>query len=142
MYEARVGRRLGICIYLIVDIFKQTSLFAANNSFDLGKQSSQKSWTKLLKLLAKIHVNEFIFKVFNFTKKHDEAYPRIIQAYSGIFRDPCNPEIFRTVVHPEPWHIHNTGIFRTPVYSERWHIQKPRHIQNDFKHLWWSVLRN
>ena len=31
----------------------QISIFAANNNFGLWKQSSQKSWTKLLKLFAK-----------------------------------------------------------------------------------------
>ena len=33
--------------------FEQINLFAANNNFGLKKQSSQKSWTRLLKLLAK-----------------------------------------------------------------------------------------
>ena len=36
------------------------------------------------------------------TFRHKQAYPGIIQAYSGIFRALCNPGIFRTVIHPEP----------------------------------------
>ena len=64
------------------------------------------------------------------TFRHNQAYPGIIQAYSGIFKTLCNPGIFRTVVYPEPWHIQNQkhmqnpGIFTTLVYSE------PRYIQN------------
>ena len=38
---------------------------------------------------------------------HNQAYPGVIQAYSGTFRTLCNPCIFRTVVYPEPWHIQN-----------------------------------
>ena len=41
---ARNGARDWILIYLMI-IFKKISVFAANNRFDLGKQSSQKSWT-------------------------------------------------------------------------------------------------
>ena len=41
-------------IYLFVDVFKKISIFAANNSFGLPKQSlRKKSWSKLIKLLAK-----------------------------------------------------------------------------------------
>ena len=54
----------------------------------------------------------------------------------------CYPDIFETVVHPEPEaylelrHIHSPGIFRTHLYSERWrHIQNLRHIQNPVTHL-------
>ena len=36
------------------------------------------------------------------TFRHNQAYPGIIQAYSGIFKTLCNPGIFRTVVYPEP----------------------------------------
>ena len=59
----------------------------------------------------------------------------------GIFRNLCNPGIFRTLVgiyrtktYSEPWYIENRGIFRTLVYSEPWHIQNP------VKHLLWSVF--
>ena len=36
------------------------------------------------------------------TFRHKQAYPGIIQAYSGIFKTLCNPDIFRSVVYPEP----------------------------------------
>ena len=51
---------------------------------------------------------------------HNQTYPAIIQAYSGI----------------EPWHIHNPGIFRTLLHSECWHIQNLRHIQIYAMQLW------
>ena len=75
------------------------------------------------------------------TFRHNQAYPRIIQAYSGIFKTPCNSIIFTTIVSPELRHIENQkriqnpGILRIPVYSESWHIQNPRLIQNPIKHL-------
>ena len=34
--------------------------------------------------------------------RHNQAYPGIILAYSGISRTLCNPGVFRTVVHAEP----------------------------------------
>ena len=58
------------------------------------------------------------------TFRHNQAYPGIIQAYSGKFRTLCYPEIFKTVVHPEPWHIQNQkhiqnlDIFRMLAYSK------------------------
>ena len=61
--------------------------------------------------------------------RHNQAYPGITLAYSGIFKTLCNPGIFRTVVYPEPWHIQNQkliqnpGIFRTLEYSESPQIQ-------------------
>ena len=64
------------------------------------------------------------------TFKDNQAYPGIIQAYSGIFKTLCNPGIFRNVIYPEPWHIQNhkhiqnLGIFRTMVYSEPPYIQR------------------
>ena len=36
-----------------------------------------------------------------FRHKHIQTYPGIIQAYSGIFRTPCYPDMFKTVVYPE-----------------------------------------
>ena len=65
--------------------------------------------------------------------RHNQAYPGIIQAYSGIFSTLCkpgnlglwyiqNPDIFRT-----------RSIFRTPVYSERWHIQNSGHQTSTIK---------
>ena len=67
--------------------------------------------------------------------RHNQAYPGIIQACSGIFRTLHNPDIFRNLVEPriqnlgsvaysepdaysEPWHIQNPGVFRTLAYSE------------------------
>ena len=80
------------------------------------------------------------------TFKHNQVYPGIIQAYSGIFKTLFNPGIFRIMVYPEPWHsepkaysetwhIHNFDIFRTRAYFECWHIQNPKHMQNIVKHL-------
>ena len=63
------------------------------------------------------------------TLRHDQTYPGIIQACSGIFRTLCYPNIF-----------YNCGISRTLIYSEpepyseRWHIQNLRHIQNPVAH--------
>ena len=88
------------------------------------------------------------------TFRHNQTYPGIIQAYSGIFRTLCYPGIFKTVVCPEPWHfqnqnsepyseprhIHNSGTFRTPLHSERWHIQNLRHIQNPVGHIYDEAL--
>ena len=36
------------------------------------------------------------------TFRHNQAYLGIIQAYSGIFRTLSYPDIFQTVVYPEP----------------------------------------
>ena len=75
------------------------------------------------------------------TFRHNQTYPGISPAYSGIFRTLCYPDIFKTVVYPEletysePWYIHIPGTFRTLVYLERWHIENARHIQNPVKHL-------
>ena len=44
--EGTGDREFFICS---IDIFKQITLFAANNSFSLRKQSSQKSLKRLLK---------------------------------------------------------------------------------------------
>ena len=60
------------------------------------------------------------------TFRHNQGYPGITQAYSGIFK---------TLAYLERWYFQNPSIFRTPVYSERWHIQNPRHTQNPVKHL-------
>ena len=63
------------------------------------------------------------------TFMHNQAYPRIIQVYSGIFRTLCDPGILKTVVYSEPWHIQNQkhiqnpGMFTTLVYSEPMYIQ-------------------
>ena len=81
------------------------------------------------------------------TFRHNQTYGGIIQAYSGIFRALCYPDIFKTVVssrtltysepeaYSKPQHVHNSDTFRTPLYSERWYIQNLRHIQNPVVHL-------
>ena len=84
------------------------------------------------------------------TFKHNQTCPRIIQAYSEIFRTLPYPDIFKTGIfrtliyykqeaYSEPRHIHNPAIFRTPLYSERWHIQNLRHIQYPVAHPRGSV---
>ena len=75
------------------------------------------------------------------TLSHNQTYPGIIQAYSGIFRTLCYPDIFyncgisRTLTYSEseaysePWYIQNSAIFRTLAYTNL------RHIQNRIAHL-------
>ena len=58
------------------------------------------------------------------TFRHNQPHPGIIQAYSGIFRTLCYPDIFhnrgisrtrsifRTLVYSEPRYIQNAGIFK------------------------------
>ena len=64
------------------------------------------------------------------TCRHNQTHPWIIQAYLNILITLCYPDIFETVVYPEPWHIQNQkhiqnpGLFTTLVYSE------PSYIQN------------
>ena len=48
------------------------------------------------------------------TFRHNQAYPGITQAYSGISRALCNSGIFRTMVYLEPWHILNQKHIRNP----------------------------
>ena len=36
------------------------------------------------------------------TFRHNQTYPGNTQAHSGIFRTLCYPDIFKTVVYPEP----------------------------------------
>ena len=58
------------------------------------------------------------------TFRHNQPYPGIIWAYSGIFRTLYNPGI-------DPWYIQNPEIcstgsmFKTLAYSELWYIQNP-----------------
>ena len=75
------------------------------------------------------------------TLRHNQTYPGIIQAYSGIFRTLCYPDIFyncgisRTLTYSEseaysePWYIQNSAILRTLAYTNL------RHIQNRIAHL-------
>ena len=73
------------------------------------------------------------------TFRHNQTYPGIIQAYSGIFRTLRYPDI--TVICLEPWHIQsqkyiqNPGIFTTLVHSE------PRYIQNAGIFKIWEIFR-
>ena len=55
LYKTMARKRgLGPWIFHIhIDLFKLISLFGASSSFGLRKQSSQKSWTKLLKTFSK-----------------------------------------------------------------------------------------
>ena len=70
------------------------------------------------------------------TFSHNLTYPEIIQA-----KNPVLPNIFKTVVYREPWHIQyqkhiqNPGIFTTRVYSE------PRYIQNAGIFKIWGIYR-
>ena len=41
------------------------------------------------------------------TFRHNQTYPRIVQTYSGLFKTLYNPDMFRTAVYPELWHIQN-----------------------------------
>ena len=51
--------------------------------------------------------------------RHNQTYPGIMQAYSGIFRTLCHPDIF-----------YNCGISRTLTYSEPEAYSEPRYIQS------------
>ena len=44
------------------------------------------------------------------TFRHNQAYPGIIQVYSGILSILCNPDM----VYPEPWHIQNQKHIQNP----------------------------
>ena len=57
------------------------------------------------------------------TFKHNQAYPEIIQAYSGILKNLCNPGIFI-----KPGYIQKLDIFRTRRIFRKLTIQNPRHI--------------
>ena len=75
------------------------------------------------------------------TFRHNQTFPGIIQAYSGILRTLSYRDIFKTVVYPKPWHIQNqkhiqnSGIFTTLVYSE------PVYIQNAGIFKIWGIFR-
>ena len=54
IFTPKIMTHGGPCIFNVpIVIFGQISLFAANNNFGIGRQSSQKSWPRLLKLLGK-----------------------------------------------------------------------------------------
>ena len=56
------------------------------------------------------------------TFKHNQAYPGIIRAYSGIFGTRCNRGI-------EPWYIQNPDIFSNYNYFCR--ISLPRSLLHE-----------
>ena len=99
--------------------------------------------------LQRVNVKQKRFRQI-YALRLNQTYPRIIQAYSGIFKTLSYPEIFKTGIsrtptyykqeaYSEPRHIHNPAIFRTRLYSERWHIQNLRHIQYPVAHPRGSV---
>ena len=57
------------------------------------------------------------------TFRHNQAYPGIIEVYSGIFRALCYHDIFETVVYQNPDIFRTRSIFTTLVYSEPPQIQ-------------------
>ena len=69
------------------------------------------------------------------TFRQNQTYPGIIQAYPGIFRTLCYPDIFKL------WYIQNPNIFRTPAYSEPWYIWRPPYIHNAGIFKIWGIFR-
>ena len=89
------------------------------------------------------------------TFRHNQTYPGIIQAYSGIIRTLCHPDVFyncgisRTLTYSEPngyserWYIQNadifkiSGIFRTlsNIYAEAFIIFKAIIIFTDYNYF-------
>ena len=59
------------------------------------------------------------------TFRHNQTYPEIIQACPGMFRTLYYPDIFKTVVYPEPLHIQNHAIFITLAYSKSEEYSEP-----------------
>ena len=62
------------------------------------------------------------------TFRHNQAYPGIIQAYSGIFRTLCYPDIFC-----------NCGISRTLTYSEPEAYSETWYIQNQYINIFRTI---
>ena len=62
------------------------------------------------------------------TFRHNQAYPRIIQAYSVIIRILCNLAYFLKLLMLLVLKV--SCKFRTLIYPESWHIQNQKHIQN------------
>ena len=63
------------------------------------------------------------------TFRHNQAYPRIIQAYSVIIRTLCNLAYFMKLLMLLLVLIVSC-IFGTFLYPESWHVQNQKHIQN------------
>ena len=77
------------------------------------------------------------------TFRHNQTYPGIIQAYSGIFRNLCYPNIFcncgifSNLLYSEPeaysesWYIQKPAMLRTLAYSEFEAHSEPSHIYDE-----------
>ena len=78
--------------------------------------------------------------------RHIQAYSWIFRNYSGIFWTLCNPNMFRTLVYLESWHIQNQrhiqnpGLSKTLAHSESWDIQKNRGILRALSNICEEVL--
>ena len=70
------------------------------------------------------------------TFRHNQAYPGIIQAYSGIFKTMCNPGILRNVALSEPWYIQNPPPYSQPPYIQNASIFKIRGIFRILANIW------
>ena len=76
---------------------------------------------------------------------YNQTHSGIIQAYLGIFRTLCYPDIIKAVVYPKPWHIqnqkhiHSPRIFTNLVYSESSFIQNPG-IFRTLSHIYFEAL--
>ena len=57
------------------------------------------------------------------TFRHSQTYQGIIQAYSGILKTLCYPDIFCDWYIQNPNTFRTRSIFRTLVYSESRYIQ-------------------
>ena len=68
-------------------------------------------------------------------------HPGIIQAYSAIFRTLCYPNIFKTVVYSEPWHIQNQKHIQNPCIFTALVYSEPRYIQNASIFKIWGIYR-
>ena len=57
------------------------------------------------------------------TFRHNETYPGIIQAYSGIFRTLSYPKYLKLSYIQNPDISRTRSILKTPAYSQHWYIQ-------------------
>ena len=57
--------------------------------------------------------------------RHNQAYSRIIQRHSAIFRSLFSPGISRALAYLGPWFVQSPKTFRAPIFSEHWSIQSP-----------------
>ena len=75
------------------------------------------------------------------TFRHNQTCPGIIQAYSGIFRTLYFPNMFKTVVCPEPWHIQNQKHIQNPDIFTKLVHSEPRYIQDAGIFKIWGISR-